>query len=229
MKIFFKSLAGILSFIIVISVALYALRNVNRQPSLILTSDICDAPCWYGITPGLTDSWSTYEMLSQITGVDLDSMQTGTVGGGAISYESWNFQLPVEDSMVTFYFENDIVNAITVLTVDSLTLEDFFEKFGEPDQYWTKIGHGDYSDYLDVLLFYPEEGYLVEMVIDFTVDATQVEIKEKTPILGVTFFDPAQYNELLTTNILINQPVKAREGTFIPWTGYGAIEIHNQQ
>lgn len=225
MKSFLKTVAGILAVVAIIVLVLTALRNINRRSSMVLTSEECNAPCWYGIQPGVTDSWTAFEILNQIEGVNGNSITGEYDRDEHILSYYWYFKRPAEDSAGSVYFSNDRVTAISLLTVGSLQLDDFFEKFGEPENFWTLTGHGENRDYVSVTLFYPEKGYVVEVVIDYESDMTQVEIKGSTPVMRVTFFNPEKYQELLQTQLLIDQPLAARTGSFAQWTGYGLIDL----
>lgn len=225
MKSFFKAAGGILLAVAAILLILTAIRNINRRPSMVLTSETCKAPCWYGIQPGVTDSWTAFETLSQIEGINVNSIMGEYDRDDQITSYYWYFQRPAEDSAGSVTFANDLVTAISILTVDSLNLGDFLDKFGEPEKYWAQIGRGENRDYLTVMLFHPENGYAVEVVIDFEAGAKQVEIKESTPVMRVTFFDPEKYQQLLQTTLLIEQPFAARTGSFVEWKGYGFIDI----
>ncbi len=44
MKIYLKTVAGILLFFVIALAALTLLRNLNRQPSVILTNTECEPP-----------------------------------------------------------------------------------------------------------------------------------------------------------------------------------------
>lgn len=228
MKNFFYSLAGILGIIGLIMLGLYALRNFNRRPSMVLTSDVCDAPCWYGIDPGQTSTIEALDLLSQMNEIDQYSLSEESDHNDTVTSYYWYFQMPAEDSAGSVYFTNDQVTAVSILTVDSLKLGEFFEKFGEPDEYWTEIGTGENREFLRVTLFYPTNGYVVNLIIDIEGDVKQVEIKESDQVFQVTFFEPALLQDLLKTRILIDKPLLARTGSFIPWTGVGTININNE-
>lgn len=228
MKNFIYSLAAILGVVGLILLGLYALRNFNRRPSMVLTSDSCDAPCWYGIEPGVTSSIETLDLLSQMEDIDQNSLTSEVDREQTITSYYWFFQRPAEDSAGSVYFADDRVTAVSILTVDSLKLGNFFEKFGEPDEYWTEIGSGEDREFLQIALFYPTKGYVVNLIIDFEGDASQVEINESSRVLRVTFYDPDLLQDLLKTQILIDKPLLARTGSYTPWTGVGLININNE-
>jgi len=91
----------------------------------------------------------------------------------------WFFHRPAADGGGLVYVADDRVTAISILTVESLKLGDFIKKFGEPDQYWTEIGYGENREYLELSLFYPTKGYVVNLVIDTV--GIQSKWKSKNP------------------------------------------------
>lgn len=227
MKIFFKTAVGIVLFIILFSGVMTVLRNLVYKPSTILTSTECDPPCWYDIQPGKSNSSQVYTKLKQINGVNQYSILGEFDRNNKLTRVYWFFERPAVDSTGSVYFDNDRVTAISILTISSLQLADVFNKLGEPDQYWKEIGHGDDRDYVDVMLIYPTKGYLVETIIDFEGEMHEVEIKNTTSVFRVTYFDPALFDKLLETRILIEKPVGGRTGSLQPWPGLGAISIED--
>jgi hypothetical protein len=228
MKDFLKTVAGIFLFIIVAVGALTFLRNYNRRPSVILTSTECSPPCWYGIKPGQTHSSQVYAILDQLEGVNRDSVMDDYDRNDKHTEINWFFQRPIADGLGSVYLDNDLVIAISILTQNSLKLDDLFEKLGQPEQYWTEIGHGENVEYLEVILLNPTKGYLAEVIIDIENNANQVEIQGTTPILLVTYFAPEMFQELLETRILIGKSFNARTSTFQKWSGFGTIAFERK-
>ena len=228
MKDFLKTVVGIVLFFIVAVGVLTFLRNYNRKPSVILTSTECSPPCWYGIKPSQTNSSQVYGILDQLDFVNKDSIMGDYDRNDKLIRIYWYFQRPIEDGMGSVYLDNDQVTAISILTQNSLTLNDLFEKMGEPEKYWAEIGHGENREYLEVLLFNSTKGYLADVVIDIQNNGSQVEIQGTNPILRVTYFAPEMFQNLLQTRILIDTPVNARTGTLQTWSGFGTIEFERK-
>jgi hypothetical protein len=223
MKEFLKVITGIAFFFAAAVGFLIFIRNLNRQPSVILTSTECNPPCWYGIHPGQTNSSQVYRILDNLNWVNKDSVMGEYDRDYNLTKIYWFFQRPVEDGMGSVYIVDDRVTAITISTINSLKIAELFDQLGQPDEYWTKIGHGEDREYLEVMLFYPTKGYLANIIIDIEGGANQVEVQPKTPIFSVTYFAPEMFQELLRTRILIDKPASARTGAFQPWSGFGTI------
>jgi len=226
MKDYLKAIIGLALAIGLLVGILVIIRNFNRQASVVLTSDKCAPPCWYGIQPGVTHSAQVYNVLDQLHGVNSISEEYNK--DDVLASISWFFQRPVEDGSGSVYFDKDQVAVISILTVNSLRLSDYFEKFGEPEQYWTEVGRGDNREYLDLFLFYPAKGILLEVVLDIQDEGNQMEIRASNPIFRVTYFDPTRFDDLLKTQLLISKPAGARTGSFQPWSGFGVISFERK-
>lgn len=229
MKEFGKTVAWIVLFIVVAAGALIGLKQILQKPSIILTSTQCAPPCWYGIHPGQEEPYEIYTAVTRIKGVNPDSViiETDRKNDDRISDIYWNFQKPAPDGTGTIYFENDRVTAISILTVNSVDLEELFGKLGEPESYWIETGQREYGEYARVYLFYPARGYLADVLIDFEPGAAGVDIRRSSPVFRVTYFDPDRFQDLLETRILIDMPAKTRSGSFVAWSGFGTLPIEN--
>lgn len=225
-KSFFITFAALIVFILLAVFVIDGLNKMLHNPSTILSGAKCDPPCWRGIFPGQKDPYHIFEMLSGMNDVALDSIDFQSDKDDHIKAVSWIFQRPAPDSTGTIYFEDDRVSAISILTVNTLELEQLFERLGEPDHYWAEIGHREYNDYLCVYLFYLRQGFVADVLIDFEPGDEQVIVKKSAPVFRVTYYDAARFDSLLETRILIDKVPNARTGRLMPWTGYGAIPIH---
>jgi hypothetical protein len=203
-------------------------RNFDKQPSLVLTSTECASPCWYGITPGQSTSSQVYSALDRIEGVDKDRIFESDTMYGKPFRITWYFKKPVEDGMGSVRIQNDLVTALSIITVNSLKTADLFDKLGEPEEYWTAIEQRDTGEeFLDIMLLAPSKGYVAELVIDMSPGSDQVEIKASTPVFRVTYFSPGMYQELPETRILIDKQ-SSRRASLKEWTGYVPIQVHRE-
>jgi hypothetical protein len=223
MKDFIITTLAVLGIVAIILVVITTVNNVSLRPSVVLTSEACDAPCWYGIQPGVTNSQNAYDILKEIDVIPTNSIKEEYDRDGNVTSWYWFFQRPAPDGGGTVYFSDDRATAISLLTANSLKLEELIEKFGEPNQYWGEIGYGENREYLEVSLFYPVKGIVASLVIDIEGESKQVEIKDSSRIMRVTFFEPNLLDDLLETRILIDTPKWTRTGSFNPWSGYGTV------
>ncbi len=225
MKEFLKVTGALILFIVGSLSFLTLARNFNKQPSVVLTSTQCSPPCWYNIHPGQTATYQAYAVLDQFPGIDKDTILGEYNHNEELIRIFWFFQPPVEDQMGSLNIDKDRVIAINISTINSLKLVNLFDRVGEPEVYWVKIGKRDEGEeFLDLVLLSPTKGYAAEVVIDIPVDASQVEVKAGTPVFRVTYFSPEMYEELLGTRILIDNPL-GRNVPLQTWQGYGMIPL----
>ena len=225
MKEYLKVTSALVIFIIGAMGLLTFARNFNKQPSVILTSNQCHPPCWYGITPGQSTTSHVYAVLDNFRDVDKNTILGEYNRSEELIKIFWFFQRPAEDQMGSVNIENGRVTAINISTVNSLTLGELFGKVGEPDVYWTGVGQRDDGEqFLDIVLLAPTKGYAAELVRDMGASSDQVEIKASTPVFRVTYFSPDMYEQLLATRILIDKP-PSRRAPWREWSGYGSIPV----
>ena len=225
MRYFLKSILGIGLFVLLLLGGLYLVRNLNRQPSVVLSDDTCQPPCWNTIQPGVTTSDQAFTILSETDGVELATLQENLTLGGAVRSISWLFSRPVEDTAGEIYFQDDRTALISILTVNTLKLGDITARLGSPEQYWTAIGRGENREYVTVGLLAPTRGYQVELVINLQDQASSVQIKDSTRVFKVKYFAPAMLNELLARNDLIPNTAIQEANNLPAFPGPGWLEF----
>lgn len=223
-KTFFITLAALIAFVVLAVLALQGFTDLLENPSTVISGAKCEPPCWRGITPGQEDPYHIFEMLSGMNDVNMNSIAFQSDKDDQIESIYWAFQRPAPDGTGTVYFAEERVTAISILTINALNLGELFERLGEPDHYWAEVGQREYNEYLRVYLFFPQ-GCVADVLIDFESGDEQVTLKQSTPVFRVTYYDPARYDSLLETRILIEKVPNARTGRLTPWPGYGAIPI----
>jgi hypothetical protein len=217
---------ALLLFVVIALVALYLLRDIIFQPSTILTSKECAPPCWNGIQPGTSTFAQVSSVLRQMQGVNEQSINTTPVlSTKEMRQIIWLFQAPVPDISGTVYFENETVTAISILTVNSLRVGQAFGRLGEPSLVWPEIDPSSYGQTVELSLINPQKGYLVEVWLNMNLETNTVEIKENSRVFRVVYFDPAKYQDLLNTRILVRRPPLTRQNGPQPWTGFGAVQV----
>jgi hypothetical protein len=219
------SIAGVVAGIALILGMLGLVRRISRPPSVIISNRICNPPCWNGITPGFSTSDDVFRILGNTSGVDLASLGETVNRRDEVTRTYWYFARPVEDGAGTVYYAEDRVMALRILTLNTLTVGEILDKLGQPEQYWLEIGQGERREFAAIALLYPTQGYGVEVVIDLEGKPAAVELKSGTPVFSVTYFDPARFDDLLQTNVLISKPVNARTGSLLEWPGLGPLPV----
>ncbi len=225
MKAFLKSALGIIAIVAAVVSLLTAVRLLTRQPSVILSDTICQPPCWGGIQPGVTTSAEVDAILSAMEGVDGGSIQENTTLGGDLRSTSWFFTRPAEDAAGTILYRNDRVALISILTVNTLKLDDIISRLGMPTRSWSAISQGENRAYVTVGLLAPERGFQVELVISLEDQTDQVSIRPRTSVFKVKYFDPADFPALLAQGDLVPNTADQDPGALPAWKGYGVLEI----
>ena len=220
---------GLLFLAAAVGIAI-AWRHLNRGPSTVLTS-ACDPPCWHGIQPGDTDSVGVLNILMELPWV-IQGIREGTKGySDELMQLEWRFKQPAPDTVGYAYFDTDICTAVSLLTHGSLTIADAFGRFGEPELMWMHREEVETREWIEVTLLYPSIGIVVEVDVDLPAEGAinQVEVAGKNPVSRVTYFDPSRLQDLLHTEILINEAPQARPAELMPWPGLGLIRYERGQ
>jgi hypothetical protein len=205
--------------------------HLTRDPSTVLTNP-CDPPCWYGIQPGETASVRVLSILMELPWVSgiRERTRNFPVSDELIHLE-WKFMRPAPDTYGYAYFDDDICTAISILTYGSLTIADAFDRFGEPELMWMHIERVETREWIEVTLLYPADGIVVEVDVGLPAEGavSHVEILGKSPVSRVAYFDPKRFQDLLDTEILINEAPRTRPGDLMPWPGLGVIQYKRGQ
>ena len=229
MKDLWKVVVGFLVFLALGVLASILIRNLAGGPSVILADPRCAAPCWNGITPGQTDIEETYSILGETNGVEENGIMLNYDRDDTLTSIQWYFQRPVPEQLGTIHFEQDIVTAIDLLSVNSITLGEAFDLLGEPALLWTRVGSGENNrEYLDVFLLDPARGFRLELVLDIPAGSNEVELKPTTGVFSVLYFDPQAFQRLLEARILIPAPGPSFPEDFQAWPGYGPLPVNGE-
>jgi hypothetical protein len=143
----------------------------------------------------------------------------------------WSFKRPAPDAYGFAYFDEDLCTAVSTLTYGSLTVADAFGRFGEPELMWLHSEKVDGREWVEVTLLYGTSGMVVEVDVDLPSDGAvnHVEVLGDSRVSRVTYFDPGRFQDLLDTEILINEPPRTRPGELTPWPGLGVIYYQREQ
>jgi len=143
----------------------------------------------------------------------------------------WKFRRPAPDTYGYAYFDDDVCTAMSILTYGSLTIADAFGRFGEPELMWMHTEKAGTREWVELTLLYSSDGIVVEVDVDLPTEGANnyIEMREKTPVWRVTYFDPGRLQDLLDTEILINERPQSRLGDLMPWPGLGVIQYERGQ
>jgi hypothetical protein len=143
----------------------------------------------------------------------------------------WRFGRPTPDTLGYAYFDDDTCTAVSILTHGSLTVADAFGRLGEPELMWMHTENTGAQEWLEVTLLDSSVGIVIEVDFDLPAEgaSNHVEIREVSPVWRVTYFDPGRFQDLLDSEILINERPRNRPGDLMPWPGLGAIYYTKEQ
>lgn len=197
----------------------------NRARTTVVTDTSCDPPCWRRIQPGQTTAWEAVSFLEGMRDVS-SIMQWDERYGGKIA---WMFRFPAKDSAGYLYCLDSRVAAISIMTLGSLTLAEAFERFGEPDYMWMRYNEVELRPWLEIIFAYPTSGVFARVDIELPVaeENASVDITGNSPVGRIIYFDPAQYEYLLSSRILFREDRQTIMERSQPWPGLGVISYEH--
>jgi hypothetical protein len=216
---------SILLFLAATAGLVIAWRHLTHDPSTVLTSP-CDPPCWYGIQPGQMTSLPVLSILMELPWVSgISERMSNWPVRDELVHLHWSFSRPAPDAYGFAYFDDDVCTAVSILAHGSLTIAGAFGRFGQPELMWMHTEKVDAREWIEITLLYPADGIVIEVDVDLPAGGAgeYVEVLDKTPVWRVTYFDPGRLQDLLDTEILINESPRARSGDFVPWPGLGVM------
>ena len=104
----------------------------------LLGLDICENPCWKGISPGSSTDQDLLGILHSTSTIDQNSIERQSwEGKPGFESISWNtIDAGPNDSGEVGYIDSDnIVWELYIFPSETLTLRDFIDQLGQPDYY----------------------------------------------------------------------------------------------
>ena len=176
--------------------------NLLRDDSLI-SGDPCAAPCFRGITPGVTAWLDALTILEDDT--EFDNVQKqGPAEGETVIQASWQHGPSAPGCCQIVTEDGETVSLIFLRTAPNHTLGEAIEKYGEPN--WM-IGQAYTDDQAVVSLLYPD----VPMVIYvFVAGEAEGVLSAGSEVVGALYLTPDSFDLLVKTSELHK------------WDGYGS-------
>ena len=179
-------LLGVLLLVVLVAACSPApvLRNPKflKDTSLININGQCDAPCWRGITPGVTNYNDALIILQDET--DLDDPQTQSIpDAGPALGASWQ-PTGGEPCCQVVSEDGQTVSSIFLQLAPEITLKQLIDARGEPEYV---LGTPGTDDQAIVNLFYPEQNMIV---FTFVEGAAKGALSETSEIVGVYYTTP---------------------------------------
>lgn len=189
-------LPGLLVLVFLLS-ACVPVPNLRNEKFLkddsLLSSEPCDAPCWRGITPGVT-SWS--EALTVIEDApDLDNPETQQAENGPQIGAQWK-QTDGDPCCQMFSEDGETVSLILLQLAPDTTVGQVIAARGEPEYV---IGTPGSDDQAILSLFYPQSSLIV---VAFVAGAANGALSESSEVIGAYYLTPDRMDLILKTSNL---------------------------
>jgi len=192
----------------------------------ILTDEPCAAPCWYGITPGISHLEEVRQSLATNPHVDQASIREQQITGDRVQVD-W-LERGLFSGLGLLFLRNDVVERIYLRMRCNITLGQVVEKYGPPEKVAAWYARAAGTAYY-IRLYYPSKGLL------FFVDTRPIAsptadtdvITEDMVITDVLYYAPTSIEDLLLSDLM---PVESEEGPHMlkklqDWQGFGPITL----
>lgn len=169
-------------------------QNLLNDTSL-LTGEPCEAPCWNGITPGVTRWSDALTILEDDPSIEDPSIQTAEDSSAVAA----SFKEPggVDASGQIFSDSGETVGLIFLRLAPDMLLDDVLEKYGDPT-YVIGTPFSDDPPQAIVNLVYPDQ----QMIVYVFVPGQQGAVDGTNEIVGVLYMQPSDMDTLLRTSSL---------------------------
>ncbi len=154
-----------LVFVLTIAASLAAIAyGRGKSDASLLTRQPCAAPCWYGITPGITTEAAARALLPTVrfysAADDVTENRQGTV-----AWTTWYY---TDSRLVNrLTVDHGVVSVIHVEPGLPFTLKDIVSIYGSPPGTEIKVVAGSETlrSTVSVSLYYPDDGLLVKFLV----------------------------------------------------------------
>lgn len=167
--------------------------NTLLQDTSLITGDPCAAPCFRGITPGVTewsDALTILEDDSDFT--NIQTQEDESTDAVQVAWQQGENQVCCQ--MATN--DGDIVSLIFLRTAPEMTLAELIEAHGEPTY---TIGSEFTADQAIMSVVYPDVPMVVYV---FVAGPEEGILSEASEIIGALYFTPEDMELLLATQEL---------------------------
>ncbi len=202
-----------------------------------LTSNPCSAPCWQGVTPGITDNETAFSIISNLNFIEQDSIKR-TVQQDTSLISGYVYRTKSGGSG-SIGLSDGIVNRIDLRPGATPPLfRDIMEVFGPPESVLINE-KSDADTCYDVNLFYPAKGAWIrgggcysnnpDFAIEISTGSSpnRANVFPEIPVVSLTFFQSKQnLDEALISSLFFDATYVQYIITYsVPWSGYGTYPI----
>jgi hypothetical protein len=185
-----------------------AMPTVEATEEVLIADGLCAAPCWRGITPGVTawrDALTILEDDPTLQNVEIQSSEDSAAAGA--QFQNVGGQRPC---CQLFSSSGEIVDAIILTVAPTVTIGEVIEVWGEP-RYALGSPYADGQSILNVV--YPD----VPMVITVFVAGDTAAVSASSEVISIWYMTDADMELLINTNSLHF------------WEGYDAFSAYDEE
>lgn len=177
----------------------------------------CAAPCWEGITPGVTTAEDAFKILQQNAYLSDQSfkLRTGSPRNSSISWH-WNGTEINGEADFDGTPAVHVIQMIRITLINPVQVKDVTAVFGNPDYVSVDAEYGTDTDKLgyDMYLYFIRSGFRL-LLVNNPPDLAMPIITPETPVNYITFF-PASLDGLATA---LRRDKTTLQVQLIPWQG----------
>lgn len=208
-RLLLLSLAALATLIVLSGCSAPALRDPNLlQDTSLITGEPCGAPCWRGITPGVTTWSDALTILEDDATLESINQQQDEETGARIA--DWQQRSGTAGCCQMYSADGEIVDLVFVRVAPTMTLSELFEVHGEPTYALSTEFSGDQAI---INLIYPE----TPMVIYAFVAGNQGALSETSEVIGILYLTQDDMELLVSTSNLH------------AWTGYAPYSEYSPE
>lgn len=209
---------------LLIILALTSCTVIGKQPS-ILEDSSCDAPCWNGITVGVTTGDEMLAILRELPIVDqnIAGLSPWKIYDGGLMFYLYPSGFYKHNVVVDSRFIQNKVAEISFCGDPGISFGDVVEKTGKPKNI--------------IVLGSPSGGSFViaineDIGVQFAYDTANIskelrtKIAPEIPIKCLIYFAPEFYSEMLDAAQFSAGHLNAEQTLMVmrPWVGYGDLD-----
>lgn len=205
----------------------FLLGGCSSTHSAFLNDTSCELPCWRTITIGKTTKEQVQNALDQMDDIQENSInESPTFNDTFDNFIYWNFKDVIE-SQGEINFRDNIAIALSFQYDPGMSLKNFVDKLGYPDELLIIALHGDPMTYVTLYLVYPDKEVclLHDKSILVLPEDVIVEIGEETPIKLFTLTDKQRTNPQHIVGCLRGMEPEFYDTHVQKWRGYGEYRV----
>jgi len=197
---------------------------IGKHPS-VLDDSSCDAPCWNGITVGITTEEEMLTILRDLPVVDqnIAVLNAWQIYDGGLNFYLYPNGLYKHNVVVESNFIHGKVAYIGFCGDPGVSFDDVIKKVGEPKNILI-LGSPSGGSFIVAI----NEDIGVQFMYDTADIPSQLRTKivPEIPIKCLTYFAPEFYNDMLEAGLVAMGQLNAEQTleAMQPWDGYGNLD-----